>query len=122
MLAIGGVISLLLGSLMLIKPGSALEFARISRGVIIPAVVVTAAFFLFMVGMGIRAQRVKNVTGADSMVGETGEAIETFENSGSVLVHGEIWRAESVGGKKIEKGQKIRVTGIEGFKLFVEQA
>ena len=122
MLAIGGVISLLLGSLMLIKPGSALEFARISRGVIIPAVIVTAAFFLFMVGMGIRAQRTKNVTGSDSMVGETGEAMEEFENAGSVLVHGEIWRAESVGGKKIEKGQKVRVTGIEGFKLFVEQA
>ena len=119
MLAIGGVISLLLGSLMLIKPGSALEFARISRGVIIPAVVVTAAFFLFLVGMGIRAQRARNVTGADSMVGETGEAMEMLDITGNVLVHGEIWRAESISGK-IEKGQKIKVARIENFKLFVE--
>ena len=119
MLAIGGVISLLMGSLMLIRPGSALEFARISRGVIIPAVIVTAAFFLLLIWMGLKAQKNKNVTGAESMVGETGEALDSFETSGQVLVHGEIWRAESVGGK-IEKGQAIRVTAIENFKLFVE--
>ena len=119
MLAIGGVISLLLGSFMLIRPGSALEFARISNGVIIPAVVVTAAFFLFLVGMGLRAQRSKSVTGASSMVGETGEALESFDTAGQVLVHGEIWRAESVTGK-IEKGKAVRVTAIESFKLFVE--
>ena len=119
MLAIGGVISLLLGSLMLIRPGSALEFARISNGVIIPAVIVTAAFFLLLIWMGLKAQKNKNVTGAGSMVDETGEALDSFETSGQVLVHGEIWRAESVGGK-IEKGQAIRVTAIENFKLFVE--
>ena len=119
MLAIGGVISFLLGSLMLIRPGSTLEFARISRGVIIPAVVVTAVFFLFLIGMGLRAQRSKTVTGAEGMVGETGKAMDAFETTGQVLVHGEIWRAESVGGK-IEKGQSIRVTAIENFKLLIE--
>ena len=119
MLAIGGVISLLLGSFMLIRPGSALEFARISNSVIIPAVIVTAAFFLLLIWMGLKAQKNKNVTGAESMVGERGEALDSFETSGQVLVHGEIWQAESVGGK-IEKGQAIRVTAIENFKLFVE--
>lgn len=119
MLAIGGVISLLLGSLMLIRPGSALEFARISKGVIIPSVIFTALFFLFLVGMGLQAQRAKNVTGTEGMKGETGEALESFEKTGSVLVHGEIWQAESKSGP-IEKGQRIRVTGMEGFKLFVE--
>ena len=69
--------------------------------------------------MGLKAQKNKNVTGAESMVGERGEALDSFETSGQVLVHGEIWRAESVGGK-IEKGQAIRVTAIENFKLFVE--
>jgi membrane-bound serine protease (ClpP class) len=119
MLAIGGVISLLLGSLMLIRPGSALEFARISKGVIIPSVIFTALFFLFLVGMGLQAQRAKNVTGSEGMTGETGEALESFEKTGSVLVHGEIWQAESKSGP-IEKGQRIRVTGMEGFKLFIE--
>src|SRR5258705_7498564 len=97
MLAIGGVISFLLGSLMLIRPGSTLEFARISRGVIIPAVVVTAVFFLFLIGMGLRAQRSKTVTGAQGMVGETGKAMDTFETTGQVLVHDEIWRAGAGG-------------------------
>jgi membrane-bound serine protease (ClpP class) len=118
-LAIGGVISLLMGSLMLIRPDSSLELIKISRSVIISFTIVTALFFLFIVGAGLKAQRAKPVTGIEGATGEIGEVLETLDPVGSVLVHGEIWQAESVAGK-IDKGKKIRVTGMKNFKLFVE--
>jgi len=60
LLAVGGVISLLLGSLMLIE--SPTEYMRISLSVIIPAVLVSAAFFFFAVTMAIRARLAKPTT------------------------------------------------------------
>jgi len=118
-LAIGGVVSLLLGSLMLIRPDSSFEFIKISRNLIITFTILTALFFLFIVGAGLKAQRVKPVTGIEGATGEIGEVLETLDPAGSVLVHGEIWQAESVTGK-IDKGKKIRVTGMKNFKLYVE--
>ena len=67
MLAIGGIVALLTGSLMLIKPGSGLEVMRISRALIISTVTVTSGFFLFVIGMGIKAQRRKPVTGIKAL-------------------------------------------------------
>jgi membrane-bound serine protease (ClpP class) len=119
LLAIGGTISLLLGSLMLIRNESPLEMIRISRGVIIPVVIATAGFFTFIVTMAIRAQRLKPITGMEAMTGATGIAMDMFEKTGSVLVKGEIWHAESIAGA-IAKDQKIRVTGRKKFTLFVE--
>jgi len=119
-LAIGGIISLLLGSMMLIRTGSG-DIGKISWTVIISTTAVTALFFLFVIGMGIRAQRLKPTTGINALVDETGVANEVLSPSGMVLVHGELWQAESLSGE-INKGEKIRVKNMKGFKLFVEKA
>ena len=119
LLAIGGVVSLLLGSLMLIRPQSGLDWVRLSTGVIIPVVLVTAFFFLFVVGMGIRAQRAKPVSGLEGMVGDIGQSLDALNPLGTVLVHGEIWQARSVG-QPIEKGERVRVVALEGLKVVVE--
>ncbi|MDQ3681960.1 MAG: nodulation protein NfeD [Bacteroidota bacterium] len=119
-LAIGGIISLLLGSIMLIKTGSTLEFVRISRGVIIAATAVTALFFLFVIGFGLKAQRLKVVTGMEGLAGATGESLDTLDPLGRVRVQGEVWNAESVAGK-INAGEKIRVREMKNLKLYVEQ-
>jgi membrane-bound serine protease (ClpP class) len=119
LLAIGGIVSLLLGSMMLIKSGSSLEMTRISRAVIITATAVTALFFLFVVGLGLKAQRRKVVTGLEAMIGETGEVLELLAPSGTVRVQGEIWKAESLGGT-LQKGDKIRVKEMKNFTLYVE--
>jgi membrane-bound serine protease (ClpP class) len=121
LLTVGGVISLLLGSIMLIDTESPLEIVAISWSVIIPAVLVTAAFFLFAIGMGIRAQRRKPVTGQEGMVGETGEAISDMNPEGQVRVHGEIWHALSASGT-IPAGARIRVETVKGLSLTVRQA
>lgn len=119
LLAIGGIVSLLLGSMMLIKSGSSLEMTRISRAVIITATAVTAAFFLFVVGFGLKAQRRKVVTGLEAMIGETGEVLDMLSPSGTVRVQGEIWKAESLGGT-INKGDKVLVKEMKNFTLYVE--
>lgn len=120
LLGLGGVVSLVLGSIMLIRPNSALEFARISWSVIISTSVITALFFLFIIGLGLKAQRAKPVTGVEGMIGALGETLARLEPIGMVRVHGEMWKAESTSGI-IEQGQKIRVTAIKDLKLYVEQ-
>lgn len=119
LLGIGGAVSLLLGSMMLIRPGSTLEFVKLSYGVIIPAVAITTLFFLFIVGMGLKAQRAIPVTGIEGMVGDVGETLDALDPYGMVQVHGEIWQAESVEGR-IKKGEKVRVIGVENLKVQVK--
>ncbi len=118
LLAIGGVISLLLGSMMLIRSDPSMETIRISRSVIIAATAVTALFFLFVLGAGIKAQRTKVVSGAEAMIGNTGEVLEILNPAGTIRVNGEIWNAESVAGP-IEKGQKVKIKEMRNLKLFV---
>ena len=119
MLAIGGIVSLLLGSMMLIKSSSALETAKVSRNVIISATAVSALFFLFVIGLGIKAQRRKVVTGLEALIGDTGEVIDLLDPSGSIKVNGEIWNAESLTGT-ITKGEKVRIMEMKNLKLYVE--
>ena len=118
-LAIGGVISLLLGSMMLIRRDAG-AIGQLSWTVILASTVVTTLFFLFVIGMGLKAQRMKPVTGSESMIGEIGQAKEELNPLGMVFLHGELWQAESVGGS-IPSGEKIRVRSMKGFKLFVEK-
>jgi len=119
LLTIGGIVSVFLGSLMLIREDSSFEFLRISRSVIIAFTALTTLFFLFVVGAGIRAQKANPVTGIEGFIGEIGITLETLDPLGTVRVHGEIWRAESVSGR-IEMGEKIYVKSMKNFKVYVE--
>jgi len=119
LLGIGGVIALVLGSIMLIRSDSALEFIRISWSVIISTTVATAAFFFLLIALAVKGQRAKPVTGTEGMIGEEGETLARLEPFGMVRVHGELWKAESVAGN-IETGKRIRVTAINNLTLYVE--
>ncbi len=118
LLSIGGIVCLLLGSMMLIREDAG-EVARISLSVIISTVGVTTLFFLFVIGLGLKAQRAKPVIGSEALLRETGTSLETLDPMGTVFVHGEIWAAESVSGI-IRKGERIRVVDRQNFKLLVE--
>jgi membrane-bound serine protease (ClpP class) len=119
-LSIGGVISLFLGSIMLIDTESFLEVMNISMGLIILVVALSAAFFLFAVSFGIKAQRKKVATGKEGIVGEKGIALSRLNPEGEVKVHGEIWSCESVDGD-IKKGSAVSIIGIENLKLKVKK-
>ena len=120
LLGIGGVISLFLGSVMLFRSGTDWGYADISWSVIITAVVITSLFFLFVVGMGLKAQRARPSTGTEGMIGETGETISELNPIGRVLVHGEIWNAKTLEGI-ISAGEKIKVTAVQNLTLQVER-
>jgi len=120
LLGAGGVVALLLGSIMLINPESSLEFISISWSVILTSVLVTALFFFFAIGMGIKAQRAKPVTGVEGIIGETGEALTDLAPEGQVRVHGEIWNATSIGGT-ITRGTRVSVKQIHGIRLTVDR-
>jgi len=120
MLAIGGAVSLFLGSIMLIRTSSVLEFVEISWIVIVASVAITTFFFVFLLGLGLKVQRKKPTTGIEGLISEIGEAFSLLNPEGTVRVHGELWEAESTSGK-IAKGERIRVVEIQNLKLRVEQ-
>jgi membrane-bound serine protease (ClpP class) len=119
MLSIGGIISLGLGSAMLIRPEMGFQFPGIATSVIVTTTLATAAFFIFVVGMGLRAQRAKPVTNREGFMDETGVTVDVLDPRGNVMIHGELWQAESASGL-IPANTNVRVTGRKHFTLFVE--
>ena len=116
LLAISGVLSMLLGSLMLIKTDA--PFLQISWAVIIPVVGLAALVSFAMVGMGVRAIRRQPVTGREGMVGLVGVAKTALSPRGQVAVRGELWEAMSE--EPGEAGRMVEVTAIDGLKLRVK--
>jgi membrane-bound serine protease (ClpP class) len=117
LLAVGGVISLLLGSLMLIENPT--EYMRISLSVIIPAVLVSAAFFIFAIAKAVKARLTKPTTGMEGLIGETGIATTPITPEGKVSIHGEFW--DVISDQNIERGEKVQVIGVTNLKLKVKK-
>jgi membrane-bound serine protease (ClpP class) len=118
-LAIGGVVSMALGSLMLFDAPE-VGF-RVSWWVILPTVGATAGLFLFVVAAGIRALTARSSVGAPAMLGQTGIARGALSPEGHVLVQGELWRAVARGAP-VEEGSQVRVVDVQGLTLTVEKA
>jgi membrane-bound serine protease (ClpP class) len=114
-LTIGGVVALTLGSLMLFDSPDPL--LRVSLKVIIPAVLVTSGFFIFLVGKTAQAHRARVTTGREGLVGAEGIVREWADGQGTILLRGELWKAESL--SALESGQEVTVTETEGLTLTV---
>ncbi len=121
MLTVGGIASVLLGSLILFRASPTENFVALSRALVFGVTGITALFFLFIVGMGLKAQQLKPSTGVESLIGKFGQTMETLQPFGRVSVNGEIWKAESLSGE-INENKKIVVKGIKSLTLYVEQA
>lgn len=118
LLAVGGVISLTLGSLMLVaSPDPNL---RVSLQVIVPTVATLAGLILFVVQRALSIQTQRVVTGPQALIGEIGVATNDFSPEGTVFVHGESWTATSA--QPIRKGEKVRIVRVHGMQLRVERA
>jgi membrane-bound serine protease (ClpP class) len=116
-LTAGGIVAFFLGALMLFShaaPGFGLPLSWI-----IPATLVTAAFFVFVVGKAIRAQFNPVQAGKETMLGRTVSALSRIDSQGGrVFIEGENWNAVSE--TPVEAGQPVEVTGIEGLTLKVK--
>lgn len=116
-LTAGGIGAFLLGSLMLFDRAE--PVFRLSLGFIIPATVVTALFFIFVVGSGLRAQLLPVKAGTDTMLGKTVAATTRVDSSGGkVFIEGEYWNA--VSDQPAEQGQPVVVTAVKGLTLTVK--
>jgi len=118
-LAVGGVVAMLFGSLMLFDTPTA--ELRVSWWVILPTVGVTAAVFVVALAAGLRALARRPITGAAGMVGGTGVARSALDPAGAVFVQGELWRAVAEDGP-IAIGETVRVTAVDGLTLKVVKA
>jgi membrane-bound serine protease (ClpP class) len=117
-LTVGGIISMVIGSLMLFE--SPAPMLRLSLYLILPAVIVTALFFSVTFSLVYRAHRRKPVTGSEGLVGLEGRAAsEITSESGTVMVRGEVWSAFA--DEEIEKGEKVRVESVSGLKIKVKK-
>jgi membrane-bound serine protease (ClpP class) len=118
LLTIGGVVSMILGSLMLFKSTPSISI-HLPISVILAVTLTTSAFFIFAISMALRTHRKKVTTGKEGIVGEIGIAVTNIDHEGEVKIHGEYWKA--ISNKKIKKNEKVKVVEVEGLTLIVEK-
>ena len=113
-LTVGGIIAFLIGSLMLFNRSDPLF--RLSLNYIIPATLVTAAFFIFVIGKGLRAQRLPVKVGTETLVGKTVTALTPIDSrSGRIFIEGEYWNATS--DTPIEKDKQAEIAAVQGLTV-----
>ncbi len=116
-LTAGGIVAFFLGTFMLFDRSE--PYLRLSMVWILPSTIVTALFFMFIVGAGIRAQRLPAKTGAETMIGQAAIAMERIDATGGmVFIEGEYWKAVSL--EPVEAGQAVEITAMDGLTLKVQ--
>jgi membrane-bound serine protease (ClpP class) len=120
LLAVGGIVALFFGSMMLID--SPLPEMQVGLRLIVPITLGIACVLLFLTRLAVRSQRAQPVTGMSAMIGEPGQVLTAIEpgRTGSIRTRGEIWTATS--DHAIQAGGGVRVTGITGLVLRVVPA
>jgi membrane-bound serine protease (ClpP class) len=115
-LTVGGIVAFLIGSLMLFDRGDPLF--RLSLAYIIPATIITALFFAFVLAKGLRAQLLPSKTGRETLLGKTVEAFTPIDSSGGkVFLEGEYWNA--VSDTPVKEGDPVEVAAVLGLTLKV---
>jgi len=117
-LAIGGIISMMLGAMFLIR--SPLTSGGVSLGVALAATLPFALITVFLMRLVLRSRSWKSTTGREELIGEEGIAISGLGAGaeGMIRVHGELWQAVSP--RAVSEGKPVRVRSVEGLKLHVE--
>jgi membrane-bound serine protease (ClpP class) len=115
-LTIGGLVAFLIGSLMLFDKDPAYS---LSPALIVPSTVLTGVFFLFVIGAGLRAQRLPVKAGPETLIGQTTPALTAIgQQDGQVFVDGALWRAASQ--TPVGRGQLVEIIGRNGLTLNVK--
>jgi membrane-bound serine protease (ClpP class) len=117
-LAFGGVVSMFLGALFLIR--SPLTAGGVSLGVAAAGTVPFAILTVVLMRLVLRSRKWKTATGREELIGSNGIVTTALQAGaeGMVRVHGELWRAES--SQAVKEGMAVKVLRVEGLKLYVE--
>jgi membrane-bound serine protease (ClpP class) len=119
-LAAGGAVALIAGSLLLFSGRGEETLYRIDLSIIVPALVLTLAIVGFLTWKTLEIRMRPARTGGEGMVGQTARVVETFSpGAGKVFLHGEYWDADGPAG--LAPGEKVRVAGVDGLRLRVER-
>lgn len=120
-LGVGGVVSMVLGALVLIRTpmtGMGVSLSA-ALGVAIPFAIIV----IILMRLVLRSRNWKQTTGREELIGEVGEVTEPTPATGGVgmvRVHGELWRAAVHGNQSLTVGTRVRVKGVQGLTLEVE--
>ncbi|MEE8423645.1 MAG: nodulation protein NfeD [Thermodesulfobacteriota bacterium] len=117
LLSVAGIVSLTLGSLMLIDSPEA--YMRVSLSVILPTVIIISGVFIFAISFAFKAAMSKPLSGEEGLIGEIGVAETPISPEGRIFIHGEIWKAESE--VSIKKKEKVEVVKVEGLMVKVKK-
>ena len=117
MLTVGGIISLVMGSLLLFDTTE--PALRLSLQVLVPSILLISSFFIIVSWMAIKAQLRKPFNGVEAMIGTEAETLTDIDNEGKVFLQGQYWTATSE--KPIKKGAKVKIVKVEGLSLIVEE-
>lgn len=115
-LGIGGVFAFVVGSIILMDTD--VEGFGIAWELIAIVALMSSLLFIGVVYLALKARQRVVVSGQEEMIGAVGEALEAIQNEGRVRVHSELWHARA--NQPVERGNKIRVVGMEGLVLIVE--
>ena len=116
-LAAGGIVSLILGSVILFKGG---PLFRVSPWLIAIVVIVVAGFFFFAVQRVVAAHHKPVTTGREELVGKVVVVKKALKPQGFVLFEGELWDAVSESGP-VEAGEEVTISRVEGLKVYVKK-
>ena len=117
LLAISGAISIFLGSIMLIDSDD--PAMQISKMILYPTLGMTFLFSIGSIYLAKKAHQLVTTTGMEGLLGEVGVVKETLNLEGRVLIHGEMWMAES--DTAISVGEKVSVEVVKGLKIKVRK-
>ena len=117
LLSVSGVISIFLGSTMLIDSDD--PAMQISRAILYPTLGLTLALSMGIAVLATRTRNLKKQGGMEGMVGETGLVKESLNPLGRVMIRGESWEAEAA--NQVDEGETVRVDSVEGLKIIVSK-
>ena len=115
-LGFGGIIAFVIGSIILFDQEGSVY--AVSLPLILTLSLLTAGFFLFIVGAAIKARNRPVVSGQEEMLTAVGEVLDDFEGSGRIRIHGEVWNAQST--VPLHRGSLVKVTAVDGLVLHVK--
>jgi membrane-bound serine protease (ClpP class) len=116
-LGIGGVVCMIFGALFLVDGPIPQMRVHLMTALVVSIPIGVIAIFLMTLVLRARGNRVE--TGREGKIGEIGVARTLLGPEGKVFVHGELWNA--VATAPVEEGKKVRVRGVNGLRLLVEE-